>query len=162
AADDAAVPADHVHGPPGRLRALHHALPGGAAPLLDDDQLVDGRQGHRHAAAASADAGTAEALVADAAERRRGRRQRRETSAAAAEAAEVDGVERPAPGQAQEEAGTAVTSSPEPLRIEATGETLGEAKWLALRELEKLAPGLDKSAVEFEVVAEGERGLLGV
>lgn len=55
-----------------------------------------------------------------------------------------------------------MTSSPEPLRIEATGETLGEAKWLALRELEKLAPGLDKSAVEFEVVAEGERGLLGV
>jgi spoIIIJ-associated protein len=47
-------------------------------------------------------------------------------------------------------------------RVEATGETVGEAKWQALRELERLAPGLDKSAVHFEVVAEGERGLLGV
>jgi predicted RNA-binding protein Jag len=48
------------------------------------------------------------------------------------------------------------------LRIEATGETVGEAKWAALRELEKLHPELDKSAVQFQVVSEGERGLLGV
>src|SRR5205807_1133950 len=48
------------------------------------------------------------------------------------------------------------------LAIEATGETVGEAKWAALRELEKLEPGLDKSAVRFQVVSEGERGLLGV
>jgi spoIIIJ-associated protein len=47
-------------------------------------------------------------------------------------------------------------------RVEATGETVGEAKWQALRELERIAPGLDKSAVHFEVVSEGERGLLGV
>jgi spoIIIJ-associated protein len=47
-------------------------------------------------------------------------------------------------------------------RVEATGETVGEAKWQALRELERIAPGLDKSAVRFEVVSEGERGLLGV
>jgi spoIIIJ-associated protein len=50
----------------------------------------------------------------------------------------------------------------EPLQVEATGETVGEAKWSALRELERLAPGLDKSAVRFQVVSEGERGLLGV
>jgi len=50
----------------------------------------------------------------------------------------------------------------EALRVEATGETVGEAKWHALRELEQLAPGLDKAAVRFEVVSEGERGLLGV
>ena len=50
----------------------------------------------------------------------------------------------------------------EPLQVEATGETVGEAKWTALRELERLAPGLDKSAVRFQVVSEGERGLLGV
>ncbi len=31
-----------------------------------------------------------------------------------------------------------------------------------MRELEQLAPGLDKSSVHFEVVSEGERGLLGV
>jgi len=48
------------------------------------------------------------------------------------------------------------------VEVEATGETVGEAKWAALRELEKLAPGLDKSAVRFQVVSEGERGLLGV
>ena len=48
------------------------------------------------------------------------------------------------------------------LQIEATGETVGEAKWSALRELEKLKPDLDKSAVRFQVVSEGERGLLGV
>jgi spoIIIJ-associated protein len=50
----------------------------------------------------------------------------------------------------------------ETLRVEATGETVGEAKWSALRELEKLHPSLDKSAVQFQVVSEGERGLLGV
>ncbi|MDE3190203.1 MAG: protein jag [Acidobacteriota bacterium] len=46
--------------------------------------------------------------------------------------------------------------------VEATGETVGEAKWAALRELELRHPGLDKGAVQFEVVSEGERGLLGV
>jgi spoIIIJ-associated protein len=46
--------------------------------------------------------------------------------------------------------------------VEATGETVGEAKWAALRELELLYPGLDKTAVRFEIVSEGERGLLGV
>jgi spoIIIJ-associated protein len=48
------------------------------------------------------------------------------------------------------------------LQVEASGETVGEAKWSALRELEKQQPGLDKSAVRFQVVSEGERGLLGV
>jgi spoIIIJ-associated protein len=48
------------------------------------------------------------------------------------------------------------------LTVEATGETVGEAKWAALRELEQRYPGLDKAAVHFEVVSEGERGLLGV
>ncbi len=48
------------------------------------------------------------------------------------------------------------------LQVETTGETVGEAKWQALRELERLHPGLDKSAVRFQVVSEGERGLLGV
>jgi spoIIIJ-associated protein len=47
-------------------------------------------------------------------------------------------------------------------QVEATGETVGEAKWAALRELEKLHPGLDKGAVRFQVVSQGERGLLGV
>jgi spoIIIJ-associated protein len=46
--------------------------------------------------------------------------------------------------------------------VETTGETVGEAKWAALRELELRHPGIDRSAVSFEVVTEGERGLLGV
>ena len=46
--------------------------------------------------------------------------------------------------------------------VEATGETVGEAKWAALRELESRVPGLDREHVDFQVVSEGERGLLGV
>ena len=48
------------------------------------------------------------------------------------------------------------------IEVEATGETVGEAKWSALRELERRVPGVDKSSVRFVVVSEGERGLLGV
>lgn len=48
------------------------------------------------------------------------------------------------------------------VRVEATGETVGEAKWAALRELEQLVPGFDRESVRFQVVTEGERGLLGV
>jgi len=50
----------------------------------------------------------------------------------------------------------------EELSVEGSGETVGEAKWAALRELERLRPGIDKAAVQFEVVTEGKRGLLGV
>jgi len=48
------------------------------------------------------------------------------------------------------------------LSVEATGETVGEAKWAALRELERRVPGLERQHVRFQVVSEGERGLLGV
>jgi spoIIIJ-associated protein len=54
------------------------------------------------------------------------------------------------------------TASADALSIEGTGETVGEAKWSALRELERRFPAIDKSDVTFEVLAEGERGLLGV
>lgn len=50
----------------------------------------------------------------------------------------------------------------EQVSVETTGETVGEAKWMALRELEKLHPGIDKAAVRFQILSEGERGLLGV
>jgi spoIIIJ-associated protein len=50
----------------------------------------------------------------------------------------------------------------EDLFVEATGETVGEAKWAALRQLERQRPGIDRNTVRFEVVSEGERGLLGV
>jgi spoIIIJ-associated protein len=58
-----------------------------------------------------------------------------------------------------------MSETPEALteaQVEATGETVGEAKWAALRELEGRFPGLDKRRVRFQVLAEGERGLLGV
>jgi spoIIIJ-associated protein len=53
-------------------------------------------------------------------------------------------------------------SDSEAVTVETTGETVGEAKWAALRELELLVPGLDRESVEFQVISEGERGLLGV
>ncbi len=46
--------------------------------------------------------------------------------------------------------------------VEATGETVGEAKWAAIRELEQLIPGVDRTSIQVQVVSEGERGLLGV
>jgi spoIIIJ-associated protein len=48
------------------------------------------------------------------------------------------------------------------VEIEGSGETIGEAKWQAMRELERLHPGIARDAVTFEVLTEGERGLLGV
>ena len=46
--------------------------------------------------------------------------------------------------------------------VEAEGETVGEAKWNAMRELERRYPGLAREAVAFQVITEGQRGLLGV
>lgn len=48
------------------------------------------------------------------------------------------------------------------LRVEAEGDTVGEAKLAALREVERRVPGIDRLAVQLQVVSEGSRGLLGV
>ena len=48
------------------------------------------------------------------------------------------------------------------VEVESSGETVGEARWAALHELERRFPALDRGAVEFVVLSEGERGLLGV
>jgi spoIIIJ-associated protein len=48
------------------------------------------------------------------------------------------------------------------VEVESTGETVGEARWGALHELERRFPSLDRNQVEFVVLSEGERGLLGV
>ena len=68
------------------------------------------------------------------------------------------------PREAEEEAQrpAAMTADGGFAELEASGETIGEAKWQAMRELERLHPGLDRNAVTFEVLTEGERGLLGV
>jgi spoIIIJ-associated protein len=52
--------------------------------------------------------------------------------------------------------------SPSFAEADGEGETVGEARWAALRELERQVPGLDRDAVEVEVVSEGSRGLMGV
>src|SRR5262249_46846706 len=87
--------------------------------------------------------------------------QRRAGRGAAAEAGSF-GVPTAPPGAAQKEADEPEMNEVADLTAEATGETVGEAKWAALRELERRHPGLDKASVQFEVVAEGERGILGV
>jgi spoIIIJ-associated protein len=50
----------------------------------------------------------------------------------------------------------------ESVSFEGTGDTVGEARWAALRELERTLGPVDQSAVEIVVISEGERGLLGV
>jgi len=49
----------------------------------------------------------------------------------------------------------------DPTAVEGAGETVGEARWAATRELERRYPGLDKETIEFQVLSEGERGLMG-
>jgi spoIIIJ-associated protein len=53
-------------------------------------------------------------------------------------------------------------SEREQVQVESSGETVGEARWAALHELERRFPHLDRDAVEFVVLSEGQRGLLGV
>ncbi len=50
----------------------------------------------------------------------------------------------------------------ERITVEASGETVAEAKASALSELRRRVVGLDERTLAFEVVTEGQRGLLGV
>lgn len=50
----------------------------------------------------------------------------------------------------------------ERVEVETSGETVGEARWAALHELERRFPSLRRDDVQFVVLTEGERGLLGV
>src|SRR6185503_8793099 len=152
-------PADDADRAAAGVRVRDRELPRRPRPLLGHVQPVDDRPGADHAAA-DAEAGAAdEAVVTDARARAGGggegggreERRRREARPAG----------RSSQGQAEEESAPLVAEG-EPRRVEATGETVGEAKWNALRELERLHPRVDKTAVEFQVVSEGERGLLGV
>ena len=83
---------------------------------------------------------------------------------AAPGAEQTQGASEASARQAEPGRLTQVSDEPDPseISVEATGETVGEAKWKALRDLEQAAPGLDKAGVRFQVVSEGERGLLGV
>ena len=153
----------HDHdGPPARVPDRRRPVSDGPRPVLDDHEPMDGRAGPDHAAAGPTTPPP-----------RRGPREHI-TAPKLANASETrtpspnpspsrhpcacadDAAPRPA-----EEEGRR-TSVSEELSVEASGETVGEAKWKALRDLERLAPGLDRGSVRFQVVSEGERGLLGV
>ena len=90
-------------------------------------------------------------------ERSRGARRHAEARAAVSQAGRRATAEGEA--QARRREHQAVTTE---ITVEATGETVGEAKWSAVRELQRRVPGLDREAIRFQVVSEGERGLLGV
>jgi spoIIIJ-associated protein len=55
-----------------------------------------------------------------------------------------------------------MSESGAPVSVEGTGDTVGEARWAALRELERQLGTVDQATVEIVVISEGERGLLGV
>jgi spoIIIJ-associated protein len=57
-----------------------------------------------------------------------------------------DGVDSPAGRDADD------------LRVEASGDTVGEAKWNAMKQLEPRFPGITSDCVEFQVVADGDDG----
>jgi spoIIIJ-associated protein len=51
-----------------------------------------------------------------------------------------------------------VSATEDDLSVEASGETLGEAKWAAMKQLEPRFPGITAECVRFEVVEEPESG----
>ena len=146
---DAAEPDD---GAAARLRRLHHQLPDRPADLLGDDEPLDGRPGPDHAPARPEDA------RAVARSRARSRRPSDGGNGAKREPPKPKPAPAAAPQQRQvrrRKKGRPPVSPDDPLSVEVTGETVGEAKWLALRELERIAPGLDKAAVRFQVRLRG-------
>jgi spoIIIJ-associated protein len=55
-----------------------------------------------------------------------------------------------------------MTDEGDSLTVEGSGDTVGEARWAALRELERKVGTVGPAEVEIVVISEGERGLLGV
>ena len=162
--DDGPDAADPVHGPAARLRLLHlerqHVLPGGAAPLLGDDEPVDGRPGAGDAPARAADGGAraAEALVAHAA---RGGGPKSDGDGNGGSPAQPNGPP-PAPAaprrvKRKKRAQALAHGGRGDGRDRRRGQVGG-----ACASSSGVHPGLDKGRVRFQVVSEGERGLLGV
>ena len=116
---------------------VDRALPGRPRPVLDDHEPVDGRPGAR-------DAPPGAEAAARRRSARRGRRRRRDAGYGGNGAK----TEQPKPKPAQARASAAGRQAEEggarsdraTVTVEATGETVGEAKWKALRELERLHP----------------------
>ena len=153
--------AGHDHGAPDRLHPVHPQLPVRAHDLLADHEPLDDRAGHRHPPADAEADRSAETIEPNPTEgagpRRRG------DHGGGRDVVERRGAERSSAPREEEEGRAATSMSDDGIvRVEATGETVGEAKWAALKQLEQLVPNLDRESVEFQVVTEGERGLLGV
>src|SRR4051794_38360465 len=149
--DDGQDAADDVPHPAADLHLLPAQLPGGPGDLLGDDEPVDGRPGPCDAADDAQGSASAEALVPHSAEGGDRPGWGGPRAGAGTGRCAGRGARGAQAGQAEEEErrGAAVTDDG-PLQVEATGETVGEAKWSALRELEKLQPGIDKGAVQFQ------------
>ena len=145
AAGDAEVAALPVHDPAGRVRPGDHPLPGRPAHVLDDDQPLDDRPGHRHPAADAQARTSTEAFVSDRAEG--GAAAATERAGGGAEAEAGAGGRRPPRRVSARSEGRAMTVT-EPLSVEATGETVGEAKWAGAARARAARAGLDKAAVQ--------------
>ena len=147
--DDAEGAADPAARPADRLHPVHPQLPVRPDDLLADDEPVDDGPGPRHAASSMPKPEPPPRSGARARRRRTRRPRSRPTTATAPAhagrptAATADGARPPSQASSAKKGGAADGGAPmtDELSVEATGETVGEAKWAALRELERLAPG---------------------
>src|SRR5262249_4026965 len=134
--DDGQDTALRVDGAADLLHLHRRPVPGRPCPLLDDDQPLDSGAGAGDASPGAQDAGAATPLLPDGASRAPGRgaccsrgSEDRRRGAGPRGGTPATGASR----EAEEEASAPVSS--EPVEVETTGETVGEAKWQALREL---------------------------
>ena len=167
--DDGQDAADADHDPAVRVRPFLINFPVGLMHLLGDDEPVDDRAGPRHAPPGAARSPR---------RRRNGRRGRRPKSRrpkadgakAETDAGRARSRSRSGSGAAPRKRVRRQEEEDEPgddrglfARSRRPGETVGEAKWAALRELEQLLPGLDKSATSSSRSSpRASAGLLGV
>ena len=170
-ADDGEVAADPDDGPAADLHQLHRALPDRARDLLGDDEPVDGRPGHRHPAARAANA----ARPADdrrPEDGRRGRRRRgsgRRGKGDAGNGARTEPPPQPKPRPPPRRS-RAVSSGRRaaPGGDRASSRSRRPARRSARRNGGRCASSSSsrrrstRTAVRFQVLSEGERGLLGV
>ena len=132
------VAADHDHGAAGRLPPLHPAVSVRPDDLLADDQPVDDRAGAHHSTADAEAGGASQALEPYGS---RGRASGAAQPASVRRQCPPEGLVRTAAREAQGGRAQPPMSPEGVVRVEATGETVGEAKWAALRELEHRSRG---------------------
>ena len=163
--DDAEGAAHHADGAAGRLHPVHHQLPGRPDDLLADDEPVDDGPGRRDPAA---DAAPKPERAAQASSRTPPKDQPppangpRSAKPGAPTSRRHGAVNGGPPRRVKRKRSGGGSGDERRVSVEATGETVGEAKWAALRELERLRPASTATRCASRCVTEGERGLLGV